>query len=264
MSDDFIFQIQNVSRAFAIRQGILRKGPKFKAVDNLNLDLCRGGLYALVGESGSGKSTLAKMLAGLLKPTEGKILFKKQDLQKVLKKNREAYYQKVQIIFQNPYLALDPRWKIKTILEEGIQNLSAAERNQRVAEALEKVHLKKEYLMRKPQALSGGERQRVAIARALVMRPEFLILDEPTSQLDVSVQAQIIGLLKALRPSFKAGMLFISHDLALVSQLTEDWIVLYEGRVVEMGKKNQILSSPKAPYTQKLLQSVISTPYFSG
>ncbi|MBI3313465.1 MAG: ABC transporter ATP-binding protein [Candidatus Omnitrophica bacterium] len=260
MSGEILYQIQNVSKSFFVRQGIFKKGPSFNALDGITLDIRGGGFYGLVGESGSGKSTLAKLLVGLSKPTAGKIIFEGKDLDGVLKNNAKAYYQKVQMIFQNPYLALDPKWKIKEILEEGIQDLPGPEKNDRVKEALEKVRLKTEYLSRRPHALSGGERQRIAIARALVMRPEFLILDEPTSQLDVSVQAQIVRLLKELRPSFKAGILFISHDLALVSQLTEEWIVLYRGKIVEMGKKEKILNAPREGYTRRLLESVLAWP----
>ncbi|MCM8775968.1 MAG: ABC transporter ATP-binding protein [Candidatus Omnitrophica bacterium] len=252
-----IFELHAVSRRFSVRHGIFRRGPEFKALERISLTLRRGVFTGLVGESGSGKTTLARLLAGLLTPSEGEILFEGKSLTQYLPRHSRQYWKKVQMVFQNPYLTLDPKWRIREIIEEGIRELGRRERNRRVESALANVHLSRDYLGRFPHELSGGERQRVAIARAIVLSPEFLILDEPTSQLDVSIQAQMIKLLKELTPVFSGGILFITHDLALVSYLVDEIIVLGEGKIVEQGERSKVLKTPEAEYTRRLLSAVI-------
>ncbi len=171
--------------------------------------------------------------------------------------SREAgFFKKVQMIFQNPYLSLDPRWKIRDIVGEGIGCLPATERRERIEAIFDHVHLNQDYLERYPGELSGGQRQRVAIARALVLEPEFLILDEPTSQLDVTVQAQILGLLKELRSSIHGGLLLITHDLAVANALSDEIVVMSGGRIVETGKTAEVLRSPQSPETRRLLDAL--------
>ncbi len=251
-----VFQLEQVSREFQTRQGVLTHGRTFAALSHVTLTLEAGFFYGLVGGSGSGKTTLARLLAGLAEPTEGKIFFRGQPLAAALRNRKEPYWRKVQMIFQNPYQSLDPKWKIREILEEGLRELPRLVRVQRAAEALEKVGLKTAYLDRKPQALSGGERQRVAVARALAVKPDFLILDEPTSQLDVSVQAQILKLLLELKHELPGGMLFITHDLALVGRLADRLIVLSSGLVAEEGKTLDVLKKPQHDATRRLIAAI--------
>jgi len=193
---------------------------------------------------------------GLLLPTSGDIAFEGKSLSECLRRHAAGFRKKVQMIFQNPYLSLDPKWQIRAIVEEGIRDLPRSERLTRCREVLDQVGLPAGCLKRKPHELSGGERQRVALARALAVRPAFLVLDEPTSQLDVSIQAKIAALLKELRRFFEGGMLFISHDLALVSTLAEEVIVLHQGKVVEQGPKAAVLKAPRHEVTQQLIRSI--------
>ncbi len=260
-SDSLLFfELRNVSKTFSIRKGIFKKGNEFRALDGINLSFKRGVFYGLIGESGSGKTTLARLLVRLINPSDGEIFFEGRLLTDILRNKRYKFRQRVQLIFQNPFMSLDPKWTIRKILEEGILELQVRDRASRVEKALSEVHLKKEYLSRKPTELSGGERQRVAIARALVMEPEFLILDEPTSQLDVSIQAQVVSLLKELSQALKASFLFITHDVALVSHLAKEIIVLHKGRVVEKGERVAVLNNPQSAYTKKLMGAIPSWP----
>lgn len=254
-----IFEFRGVSKVYTVRAAILGGGQKFYALKNLDLKLERGEFYGIVGESGSGKTTIARLMAGLTQASAGAVLFEGKDLLD-WEKGRPAFAHKVQLIFQNPYLSLNPRWTVREIVSEGIRSQPRGEREAAVKGALEKVQLKLEFLDRRAFQLSGGERQRVAIARALVTEPEFLILDEPTSQLDVSVQAQFIKLLISLRTAFKGGMVFITHDLALVRLLVSQVIVLSKGEIVESGTTGRVLSRPEHSYTRSLIRSVIPWP----
>lgn len=251
-----LFRFENVSKYYEKRAGIFSQGLKFAALEEINLTLQKGKVYGLVGESGSGKSTLAGLLCGFSRPSRGTIFFEERPLSEHLGRGRASYAGKVQMIFQNPYLSLDPRWRLEKIIGEGISRLSAAEKQSRIAEAMRQVKLPEDYLKRRPGSLSGGERQRAAIARALAVKPSYLILDEPTSQLDVSVQAAVLRLLKGLRSQIPSGMLFISHDLATVSELADEIIVLENGRVAEKGPAPEVLRSPRAECTKRLLEAV--------
>lgn len=257
---DAIFELRGVSKTFQIRQGIFARGPEFRALDDVNLVLKPGTFYALVGESGSGKTTLARLLCGLAEASSGEILFEGVPLAERLRRDPADFRARVQMVFQNPFSSLDPKWRVQRIVEEGIPHLSRAGRSARVGEAMNQVGLPLEYLARKPGALSGGERQRVAIARALAMKPCFLILDEPTSQLDVTIQAGILSLLKGLSSSLVGGILFITHDLPLVRWMAEEIFVLHEGRLVEQGKTEEIMMLPKNSYTRSLMEAVPSWP----
>jgi len=259
-----VFKFENVSKIYRVRSGLFSKGAGFAALDSINFSLERGKTYGLAGESGSGKSTLAGLLTGMTHETSGKLLFEGEPLRQVLRKGRASYAAKVQMIFQNPYLSLDPAWSVEKIVGEGILSRPSMEKKERVRSAVKAVGLSEDYLRRKPRALSGGERQRVAIARSLAVRPEFLILDEPTSQLDVSVQAQILALLKSLRPQIPAGMLFISHDFALISELADEVLVLDKGRLAEAGPAIDVLRNPQAECTRRLLEAVPFWPPREG
>lgn len=256
----WIFQLEAVTKRYAVRKGIWGSGETFLAVDNVTFELRYGSYTGLVGGSGSGKTTLARLLVGLVEATSGQIFFKNQPLQEWLTNQLFEFRSRVQMIFQNPYMSLDPRWRIRTIVGEGIQELSGSERKKRIAKVMDQVRLSSRYLDCFPHELSGGERQRVALARALAMEPEFLILDEPTSQLDVSIQSQIIQLLKDLKCVLQGGLLFISHDLALTSQLVDEIVVMNAGRVVEKGPKREVLLMPKHEETRRLLESMIPWP----
>lgn len=255
MTNENIFQIRDVSKTYATREG-----RNFQAVNQVSLDLKRGVAYALVGESGSGKTTLGRLLAGLMAPSAGEILFEGKNLAGWVRTERRFFCKKVQIVFQNPYLSLDPKWSLREILEEGIQSDSAIHKKKKIKAILERVRLPVACLGKRPYALSGGERQRIAIARALIMDPEYLILDEPTSQLDVSAQAGIFQLLKDLRPVLTGGLLFITHDIALASQWAETFIVMQCGKIVETGLKNEVLVSSQKPYVRELISAVFAWP----
>lgn len=252
MEKDLVFELQDISKSFRSVEG-----KKNLALDHVSLELKRSVTYALIGESGSGKTTLGKMLAGLIRPSRGRILFDGQDLRRY---RRDFFCQKVQIVFQNPYLSLDPKWRIQTILEEGIQEETKPARQQKIAEILSHILMPISCLDKYPQALSGGERQRIAIARSLLMGPGFLILDEPTSQLDTPTQAEIMVLLKRLKPFCKKGILFITHDIALASSFADEFIVMRHGGIVEQGPKKEILLSAQNSYTQEMLSSLPPWP----
>lgn len=256
MKTPFLYKLENAGREFQRREGFFKSGSTFAAVHPVNLVLKRNHTTGLVGGSGSGKTTLARMLAGLLPATTGEIYFDDVPLSAALKSRSRPFYKRVQMIFQNPFHSLDPKWTVRKIVEEGIVSASSRAKLLTASESLEKVGLKAAYLGRRPDALSGGERQRVAIARALAVKPEFLILDEPTSQLDMSVQANILQLLCGLKSELSGGMLFITHDLALVSQLADRLLVLSSGYVVEEGPAADVLSKPAHEVTRSLIEAI--------
>ncbi len=258
MKEKYIFWLESVSKQYDRRAGFFHKNEKFYALENINQGFRYGAFTGIVGESGSGKTTLARLLVRLVRPDTGTIYYKDSSLDYILQQGPQAFFKRVQMIFQHPYMSLDPRWSVGKILEEGILDLDIKQRRKRVEEALEQVHLKRDFAHRMPAELSGGERQRVAIARALAVKPEFLILDEPTSQLDVTVQAQVLGLLKELQPVFKAGILLISHDLALVSRLSDEIVVLSRGKIAEAGPAGEVIGNPRNEETKKLLTSVLT------
>ena len=253
--EGIIFRLSGVTKTYRVS-----RGRKFHAVDQVTLDLRRGVAYAIVGESGSGKTTLGRILAGLIAPTEGEILFEDKDIGHWLRKDRKRFCGKVQMIFQNPYLSLDPKWSVSAILEEGIRGMAKRQRKERVREMMERVHLPETFLGKKPQALSGGERQRVAIARSLLMEPQYLILDEPTSQLDVATQAGIMKLLVELKTTLRGGLFFITHDLALASDVADELIVIRQGKILERGPKKEVLFSAGQEYTRTLLAAIPRWP----
>ena len=256
--NDFILQAVNVSRTFMLGDGLLKKNKRLQAVSDVSLNLRRGEVLGLVGESGCGKSTLAKILLGLLPSTEGEVLIDEIPIKEI---SRLALARKVQPIFQDPYSSLNPRKRIgETIgLPLLIHSIgTSAERRRQTIDMMERVGLPARFFDSYPMQLSGGQRQRVAIARALVVRPELLICDEPTSALDVSVQAQILNLLLDLQSEFKLTYVLISHNLAVVQHMAQRVAVMYLGRIVEEGATESVFKSPKHPYTQALLRSVLT------
>jgi oligopeptide transport system ATP-binding protein len=230
------------------------KGRPLRAVDGVSFDVHHGETLSLVGESGCGKTTTGQIIVGLQNATSGSILYEG----KPARTDTRAFRKRVQIVFQNPYSSLDPHMRIKEILREPlrIHGVNRSEHDAIIEELLDMAHLNPSLLDRFPFQLSGGQRQRVAIARALALRPEFIVLDEPVSALDVSVQAQIVNLLRRLQDERKLTYLFISHDLRVVTHISDRVAVMYLGRIVEIGSAQKVMSEPQHPYTQALISAV--------
>lgn len=229
------------------------------AVDDVSFELKQGECLGIVGESGSGKSTIAKMLTHLEPVTDGQIFLKGKDITNVRGKILRKTYQDIQMVFQMPMESFDPRRTLGDGIGESLRNMgiSRDETRKRVGNLLEKCGLDKEYADRYPHQVSGGQCQRAAIARALAVGPEILICDEATSALDVTVQKQILELLKELKEKEELSFLFICHDLALVQEFCDRVLVLYQGKVVECGTPDEIINHPKMDYTKKLVESVL-------
>lgn len=255
-----LLEIKNLNVTYQTKKGLIGKIQTVHAVNNVSLDIQKGEILAIAGESGCGKSTLAKAIMKLVKSDSGEILLNGENVLN-LKHNKDLkkFYQKVQMIFQNPYSSLNPKMKIGEILKEPLiinTNLKKEEITKIVEEKIEKVGLDKSALNLYPHEFSGGQRQRIAIARSLILNPEFIIADEPVSALDVSIQAQIINLLKQLKEDFNLTFLFISHDLSVIKYLSDRIAIMYLGEVVEIGRTEEIFKNPKHPYTKALLSSV--------
>ncbi|WP_017473599.1 ABC transporter ATP-binding protein [Amphibacillus jilinensis] len=230
-----------------------------KAVDGVNFDVYQGETLGIVGESGCGKSTMARLVNQLIKPTDGSVIFKKQNLIDMPAEKLRQMRQKIQMVFQDPYASLDPRLKVGELIAEPLVIHQIGDRTsqkQRVEELLEIVGLNKRYADRYPHEFSGGQRQRINIARALTLNPELVICDEPVSALDVSVQAQVINLLNKLQQDFKLTYIFISHDLNVVRYMCDRIAVMYLGRIVEIGTFEEIYANPQHPYTKALFSAI--------
>lgn len=245
--------------AAGARLGSRRNPPALKAVDGVSLHIRRGEVLGLVGESGSGKSTTGRMIAGLEAPTAGTVRFAGQPLESLRSRELATIRRRIQYVFQDPYASLNPWHRIGAILEEPLHVHRLGdrrERAERVRTMLDVVGLPQSSLDKFPHELSGGQRQRVGIARALMLQPELLVLDEPVSALDVSVQSQILNLLKELQHEFSLTYLFISHDLNVVHYMSDRVAVMYFGRIVESAPVEQLYHSPRHPYTSTLLSSI--------
>jgi oligopeptide/dipeptide ABC transporter ATP-binding protein len=236
-----------------------RAAPPVRAVDGISLDVARGETLALVGESGCGKSSAGRSILRLQEPTSGSLVFEGRDVLSLGREDLRALRRKMQIIFQDPYSSLNPRLTVGDAVAEGIQIHKLADKAgtaRRVAALLEEVGLDASYAGRYPHEFSGGQRQRIGIARALAVEPSFIVCDEPVSALDVSVQAQVLNLLRELQQRRGLSYLFIAHDLAVVRQLAHRIAVMYLGRIVETGPTEELLADPRHPYTQALLSAV--------
>lgn len=242
MSEEkLVLSVQHVTSGYRDGGVFRRKGPYQEVLHNVTFDVRYGEILGLVGESGTGKSTLARTILGIVKPEAGQVIH---------------YTKRPQMIFQGPYSSLNPAYTVGWILEEPLRiygKYDKAERQRRVRDMLERVELPEECLAARPSELSGGQRQRVSIATALIQRPKFLIADEPVSALDVTIQAQILKLLKNLRDELELSYLFISHDLNVVYQLCDRVLVMKDGRVVEQGTVDEIFDHPREDYTKQLL-----------
>jgi dipeptide transport system ATP-binding protein len=248
-----VLEVRDLKRDYITSGGFLRPAKTVHAVKGVNFTLEKGRTLAVVGESGCGKSTLARMITLIDQPTSGEILIDGQPAS-AAHVTREMR-QKVQIVFQNPYGSLNPRQKIGDVLAEPLllnTDMPAAERRQRAMDMLVKVGLGPEHFNRYPHMFSGGQRQRIAIARALMLNPSFLVLDEPVSALDLSVQAQILNLLKDLQDEFNLTYVFISHDLSVVRYIADEVMVMYFGDVVEHGSRDAVFADPQHDYTKTL------------
>lgn len=240
MNNDLVLSFSHVTSGYH-EGGRFRKGTYHEVLHDVTFDVHHGEILGLVGESGTGKSTLARTILGMVQPDKGSVTH---------------YTKRPQMIFQDPYSSLNPAYTVEWILEEPLRiygKYDAAERKRRVRDMLQRVELPEECLKSKPSELSGGQRQRVSIATALIQRPKFIIADEPVSALDVTIQAQILKLLKQLRSELDLSYLFISHDLNVVYQLCDRVMVMKAGRVVEMGTVEEIFDNPKEDYTKQLL-----------
>jgi len=251
-----LIELDRVSVHFDERRGLLGRRSVLQAVERVSLTIDEGETLGLVGESGSGKSTLGHVVAGLREPTHGAMLFRGRSLDRA---TRSMAQHAIQIVFQDPFSALDPRMPVSAIIAEPLtinRIGSAAERRARAADLVHDVGLPRDALNRYPHEFSGGQRQRIAIARALSADPILVVADEPLSALDVSIQSQILNLLRELQEARRLSYLFISHDLAVVNHLADRVAVMYLGRLVELAPRDALYRSPSHPYTQALLEAI--------
>jgi ABC-type oligopeptide transport system ATPase subunit len=254
-----IVEVSNLVKRFRRGGGLLRKGVTVTAVDGVSFSIDEGETFGLVGESGSGKTTTGRCLLRLIEPTSGEIRFRGEDVLAFSGRRLSEARRQMQIVFQDPYSSLNPRMKARQIVEEPLIIHAAggrAVRRERVAELFHLVGLDPAHLERYPHEFSGGQRQRIGLARALALHPAFLVLDEPVSALDVSVQAQVVNLLMDLQQRLQLTYLFIAHDLRLVEHVCSRVAVMYLGKIVELGKAASIFAAPQHPYTRALLSAV--------
>src|SRR5467141_3975113 len=252
-----LVEIKGLTKLYQVDSGWLgKKRSWLSALEDVDLTVRRGEILALVGESGSGKSTLARLLIKLIEPTRGEVRYEGQNIFGLSRAQVRRLRRKVQIVFQDPYSSLNPRHNVAQIVSEGINDLAAPARRKRTRELLDLVGLSPNIIDRYPHEFSGGQRQRICIARALAVNPEFLILDEPVSALDVSVQSKILNLLADLRDTLSLTYVLISHDLGIVRHIADRVAVMYLGHLVEVAPKHLLFSNPRHPYTQALLSAM--------
>jgi len=263
--NNWLVQVKDLKKHFAIKQGVFgRVAGVVKAVDGISFNIYKGETLGLVGESGSGKTTLGRVILRAVEPTAGTVLMNstKEEITNVTTLNKRElrnYRRHMQMIFQDPYASLNPRMTVRDIIGEPLIALriaSGTDFDDRVAEAARSCRINLDYLRRYPHAFSGGERQRIGIARALVLKPEFVVCDEPVSALDVSIQAQILNLLYDLQQEHNLTYLFVAHDLSVVEHASDRIAVMYLGRIVEIASTTELFNSPLHPYTEALLSAI--------
>ena len=251
-------EARGLARDYSVPRGAFRSPAAVKALAGVSFSLQAGRTLAVVGESGSGKSTLARLLTLIEEPSAGSLLIDGEDVAQASAATRRRLRREIQMVFQNPYGSLNPRQTIGKALEEPLlvnTRMSGPERRAAALAIMDKVGLRPEYYHRYPHMFSGGQRQRIAIARALVLRPKILVLDEPVSALDVSIRAQVLNLLAALKDEFGLAYVFVSHDLSVVRHIADEVMVIYLGHAVETGSRDAIFDSPQHPYTRALLSA---------
>jgi oligopeptide transport system ATP-binding protein len=256
-----LVRVENLSKEFPAGTTGIIGGTRLtvKAVQNVNVEISPGETVGLVGESGSGKSTLGRLILKLLEPTEGKVYFDGRDLSTLGRAELRALRREMQLVFQDPYASLNPRMRVRSIVGEGIEIHKLArgrEKENRIVELLGMVGMGSDGMNRFPHEFSGGQRQRIGIARALAVNPRFLVLDEPVSALDVSIQAQIINLLQDLQEKLNLTYLFIAHDLRVVEHISNRVAIMYLGKIVEIASRDEIYLRPHHPYTRALLSAI--------
>ncbi|MCM3092864.1 MULTISPECIES: ABC transporter ATP-binding protein [unclassified Cytobacillus] len=255
MANEALLQVNNLKKHFS-----MGKGQTLKAVDDVSFHIKKGETFGIVGESGCGKSTAGRTIIGLYNRTEGEVLYDGKNVHTMTEKERFAFHKKMQMIFQDPYASLNPRSTVQEIISEPMEvhglYPNKKERLERVYQLLEDVGLNRDHANRYPHEFSGGQRQRIGIARALALDPEFIIADEPISALDVSVQAQVVNLLKGLQKKKGLTYLFIAHDLSMVKHISDRIGVMYLGNLVELTTSENLYKNPLHPYTQALLSAI--------
>lgn len=254
-----LLRVSNLEKKFPIQRGMFKRTVgHIHAVDGISFEIAEGETLGLVGESGCGKSTTARLILRLLDPTAGEIFFDGKEIHAMTREEIRAVRKDMQIVFQDPYASLNPRMTVRQIVAEPliVHGMAKDDSDPRVDEMIELCGLSREFGNRYPHEFSGGQRQRVGIARALVTRPKLVVLDEPVSALDVSVQAQILNLLDDLRERFGFSYLFVAHDLSVVSHISARVAVMYLGKIVEIGTREEIFNNPKHPYTKALISAV--------
>ncbi len=256
-----LLTVKDLKVHFPVRSGLLQRVTShIKAVDGITFDIPHGSCVGLVGESGSGKSTTGKAIIGLNPTTAGSIHYESTNLSGLGTSDFLPFRKKIQMVFQDPFNSLNPRMRVEALIGEPLEihfpEMKRSERRERISALLTQVGLDPKFIDRYPHAFSGGQRQRIGIARALAVKPEFMILDEPVSALDVSVQAQIINLLADLKSEFNLTYLFISHDLAVVEHFCDHTLVMNEGKLVEQGDTDSVLNNPQDAYTRRLIDAV--------
>ena len=257
-ADGTLVEVEHLTKRFAVKQGVFARGhAQVHAVEDVTLTVRRGETLGIVGESGCGKSTTARLMLRLLDPTAGTVRFDGRDITRLSQRALRPLRREMQMIFQDPYSSLNPRKTIGQIVGAPF-TIHHTEKNvkSRVRELLDRVGLSPEHVNRYPHEFSGGQRQRIGVARALALSPKLIVCDEPVSALDVSIQAQILNLLRALQSDFNLTFVFISHDLSVIRQIADRIAVMYLGRVVELGDSESIYEHPKHPYTGALLSAV--------
>jgi len=255
-----LVRAENLRKEFpAGTDGFFGRKLTVKAVAGVNLEIYRGETLGLVGESGSGKSTLGRLILKLIDPTEGRVIFDGRDLATLSRVELRQLRREMQIVFQDPYASLNPRMRVRSIVGEGIEIHKLARgraKEERIVQLLDMVGLGADAMNRYPHEFSGGQRQRIGIARALAVNPRFVVLDEPVSALDVSIQAQIINLLQDLQERLSLTYLFVAHDLRVVEHISRRVAIMYLGKIVELAAREEIYSNPRHPYTRALLSAV--------